>query len=136
MTDAPGVVGRLAASGGPTARTTEAVEFSQVTASRTKPNRVLAIVCAGVVLANLDLFIVNLALPDIARDFGNATLNDLSWVLNGYAVVYASLLVFLGRLAERHRRDYSFLLGVAIFTVASAACAVASDVWMLVALRI
>ena len=102
----------------------------------TKPGHVLAIVCAGVSLANLDLFIVNVALPEIARDFGGASLDDLSWILNGYAIVYAALLVFLGRLAERHRRDRSFLLGVAIFTAASAACAAASDVWMLLAFRL
>ena len=63
------------------------------------PGQVLAIVCAGIVLANLDLFIVNVALPDIARDFGNADLGDLSWILNGYAIVYAALLVLCGRLA-------------------------------------
>ena len=113
-----------------------AVDVADVPANPTKPNHVLAIVCAGVVLANLDLFIVNVALPDIARDFGGATLDDLSWVLNGYAIVYASLLVFLGRLAERYRRDRSFLLGVAIFTAASAACSAAGDVWMLVAFRL
>ncbi|HEY2873405.1 MAG TPA: MFS transporter [Reyranella sp.] len=101
-----------------------------------KPWHVLAIVCAGVSLANLDLFIVNVALPQIARDFGGASLDDLSWILNGYAIVYAALLVFLGRLAERHRRDRSFLVGVAVFTAASAACAAASDVWMLVAFRL
>ena len=38
----------------------------------TRPSQVLAIVCAGIVLANLDLFIVNVALPEIARDFGGA----------------------------------------------------------------
>lgn len=102
----------------------------------TKPGQVLAIVCAGIVLANLDLFIVNVALPDIARDFGGATLDDLSWILNGYAIVYASLLVFFGRLAERYSRNNSFLLGIAIFTAASAACSAASDVWMLVAFRL
>jgi MFS family permease len=62
---------------------------------------VLAIVCAGVVLASLDLFVVNVALPRIARDLGASSLGDLSWVLNGYTVVYASLLVFFGRLADR-----------------------------------
>jgi EmrB/QacA subfamily drug resistance transporter len=107
-----------------------------VPASTVKPNQVLAIVCAGIALANLDLFIVNVALPDIARDFGGASLDDLSWVLNGYAIVYASLLVFFGRLAERYRRNLSFLLGVTVFTAASAACAAASDVWMLVAFRL
>ena len=102
----------------------------------TPPGQVLAIVCAGVVLASLDLFIVNVALPSISRDFGHARLSELSWVLNGYAIVYASLLVFFGRLADRHRRNYGFLLGVAIFTAASAACAAASGVAMLVAFRL
>lgn len=115
---------------------TAAIGASDMPVGRTRPNQVLAIVCAGIVLANLDLFIVNVAMPDIARDFGGTRLDDLSWVLNGYAIVYASLLVFLGRMAERYRRDRSFLLGVAIFTAASAACAGAGDVWTLVAFRL
>jgi len=101
-----------------------------------RPNQVLAIVSLGIVLANLDLFIVNVALPDIARDFASAGFARLSWVLNGYTIVYAALLVFLGRLAERYRRDASFLLGVALFTLASAACAAATSVEMLVAFRV
>ena len=59
-------------------------------------------------LANLDLFIVNVALPDIAQDFDDADLGKLSWILNGYAIVYAALLVFCGRLAERYPRNLSF----------------------------
>src|ERR1700730_10079974 len=98
----------------------------------TKPSHVLAIVCAGICLANLDLLIVNVALPNIAHDFGDAGLDDLSWILNGYAIVYAALLVFFGRLAERHRRDLSFLLGIAIFTAASAGCGVGDGGWALV----
>ena len=105
-------------------------------AGAASPREVLVIVCAGVVLASLDLFIVNVALPDIARDFGGAGLGELSWVLNGYAIVYAALLVLFGRLADRHRRDLGFLLGVAVFTVASAACAAATSVAMLVAFRL
>jgi EmrB/QacA subfamily drug resistance transporter len=97
---------------------------------------VLIIVCAGVVLASLDLFIVNVALPQIARDLAASSLGELSWVLNGYAIVYASLLVFFGRLADRYRRDRSFLLGVAIFTGASAACAASTSVGMLVGFRL
>jgi MFS family permease len=100
------------------------------------PGQVLAIVCAGIVLANLDLFIVNVALPDIARDFGDANLGDLSWILNGYAIVYAALLVLCGRLAERYPRNLSFLAGIALFTIASAACALASSVESLVAFRL
>jgi EmrB/QacA subfamily drug resistance transporter len=104
--------------------------------SRASANLVLAIVCVGIVLANLDLFIVNVALPRIGQDFRSATLEDLSWILNGYAIVYAALLVFFGRLAERHRRDRSFLLGVLLFTGASAACAAANSVEALIAFRL
>jgi EmrB/QacA subfamily drug resistance transporter len=50
--------------------------------------------------------------------------------------VYASLLVFFGRLADRYRRDRAFLLGVAIFTAASAACAASSSVGMLIGFRV
>ena len=100
------------------------------------PRQVLAIVCVGICLANLDLFIVNVALPSISADLGGARMADLSWVLNGYAIVYASLLVFFGRLAERHRRDLSFLLGVCLFTVASAACGLAQSVEALVLFRL
>lgn len=100
------------------------------------PRAVLVIVCAGVLLASLDLFIVNLALPRIAADLRASNLGDLSWVLNGYAIVYASLLVFFGRLADRLRRDRAFLVGVAVFTGASAACAAASSVGMLVGFRL
>jgi EmrB/QacA subfamily drug resistance transporter len=100
------------------------------------PRGVLVIVSAGVILASLDLFIVNVALPQIARDLGTADLGALSWVLNGYAIVYASLLVFFGRLADRYRRDLGFLLGVAVFTAASAACAASTSVGMLVGFRL
>src|SRR4051812_20006489 len=102
------------------------------------PPVVLAIVCAGVVLASLDLFIVNVALPQMARDFDvrGSGVADLSWVLNAYAIVYASLLVLFGRAAERYSRERGFLLGVAVFVAASAACGAATSVAMLVAFRI
>jgi EmrB/QacA subfamily drug resistance transporter len=104
--------------------------------SNTSPNSILAIVCVGICLANLDLFIVNVGLPSIAKDFKDSSLEDLSWILNGYAIAYAALLVFFGRLAERYRRNTSFLLGVALFTVASAACALATSVEGLTAFRV
>jgi EmrB/QacA subfamily drug resistance transporter len=97
---------------------------------------VLVIVCAGVVLASLDLFIVNVALPDMGRDLHTSSLADLSWVLNGYAIVYAALLVLFGRLAESHRREHAFLLGVVVFTLASAACGVADSLTALVVFRV
>jgi EmrB/QacA subfamily drug resistance transporter len=105
-------------------------------ASAASPATVLAIVCVGICLANLDLFIVNVALPNIGRDFRDAPLEDMSWVLNGYAIAYAALLVFFGRVAERYRRNISFLLGVGLFTLASAACAAADSVVTLTAFRL
>ena len=102
------------------------------------PELVLLIVSAGVVLASLDLFIVNVALPQLGRDFHlrGAGLGDLSWVLNGYAIVYAALLVVFGRIAERYRRERGFLLGVALFVAASAACGAATSLPELVAFRV
>ncbi len=100
------------------------------------PNLVLVIVCAGVVMASLDLFIVNVALPQMAGSFGVTGLGGLSWVLNAYAIVYASLLVLFGRLADRYRRERGFLLGVAIFVAASAACAAATSLPMLIGFRV
>lgn len=100
-----------------------------------RPGVVLAIVCVAVVMASVDLFIVNVALPSIARDFPGASLSQLSWVLNGYTIVYASLLVFLGRLAEGRRRDRAFLVGLAVFTTASALCAAAPSLALLIAAR-
>jgi EmrB/QacA subfamily drug resistance transporter len=99
---------------------------------------VLVIVCAGVVLASLDLFIVNVALPQIGADFHlrGSDLAGLSWVLNAYAIVYAAFLVLFGRLAERYHRERAFLLGVAVFVAASAACGAASSLPMLVAFRV
>jgi EmrB/QacA subfamily drug resistance transporter len=115
---------------------TKSATAANARAAATSPNQVLAIVCVGIILANLDLFIVNVGLPNIASDFREATLEDLSWILNGYAIAYAALLVFFGRLAERHRRNQSFLLGVALFTAASAACSAAGSVEALVAFRV
>lgn len=101
-----------------------------------KPSLVLAIVCTGVVLSSLDLFIVNVALPSIARDLRTGSLGGVTWVLNAYAIVFAALLVLAGRLADRSGQKPAFLLGVAVFTAASAACAASTSLSMLVAFRV
>ncbi|HEY7260460.1 MAG TPA: MFS transporter [Trebonia sp.] len=97
---------------------------------------VFAVVAAGIAMVNLDLFIVNVALPSIGRAFGGAELSSLSWVLNAYAIVFAALLVPAGRAADLIGRRTAFLTGVVVFAVASAACAAAPDVWLLVVARI
>jgi EmrB/QacA subfamily drug resistance transporter len=101
-----------------------------------KPVVVLVIVSAGLVLSNLDLFVVNVALPSIAADLRPRNLGDLSWVLNAYAITFAALLVPAGRVSDRIGRRQGFLLGVAFFVAASAACAAATSVPMLVGFRV
>jgi EmrB/QacA subfamily drug resistance transporter len=97
---------------------------------------VFAVVCAGIVCVNLDMFIVNVAIPSIGRSFGGANLASLSWVLNAYAIVFAALLVPAGRAADLIGRRAAFLTGMVVFGLASAACAVAPDVWVLVVSRV
>jgi EmrB/QacA subfamily drug resistance transporter len=98
--------------------------------------RVLIVVSAAVFMASLDLFIVNIAFPAIAEDFGGTSLGSLSWVLNAYAIVFAALLVPAGRTADRLGRKRSFIAGIVLFTVASALCAAAPTVELLVAARV
>jgi EmrB/QacA subfamily drug resistance transporter len=87
-------------------------------------------------MASLDLFIVNVAFDAIGKSFHGVALADLSWVLNAYAIVYAALLVPLGRLADRFSRRGGFILGLTIFTLGSIACAASTGLWMLVAFRV
>ena len=98
--------------------------------------QVLIVVTAGAFLANLDLFIVNIAFPAIQVDFPGADLSELSWILNGYAIVFATLLVPAGRLADLVGRKRIFLGGLALFLVASALCAAAIGPWTLVGARV
>jgi EmrB/QacA subfamily drug resistance transporter len=101
-----------------------------------KPWRTLVITSVGVFMASLDLFIVNIAFPDIAASFDNAKLSDLSWVLNAYAIVFAALLVPFGRIADRVGRKRIFLYGLLVFTAGSALSAAAPSVGALVGARV
>ena len=96
---------------------------------------VIAVLCVAAFMASLDLFVVNVAFADIGRSLHTSSVSDLSWVLNAYAVAYAAFLVPFGRLADRHGRKPAFLLGLALFTLASLACAASPGVWWLVAAR-
>jgi EmrB/QacA subfamily drug resistance transporter len=98
--------------------------------------RTLAITSVGVFVAGLDLFIVNIAFPDIAGDFPDSSLAGISWVLSAYAIVLAALLVPAGRFADRIGRKRVFLAGLAVFTGGSALCAVAPSVGALIAARV
>jgi len=98
--------------------------------------KVLLITSVGLFMASLDLFIVNIAFPDMARDFSGASLPSLSWVLNAYAIVFAALLVPAGRIADRVGRKRVFILGLLLFAAASGLCAIAPSLDVLVAARV
>ncbi len=96
---------------------------------------VLLVAAFGAFLAFLDSTIVNVAFPDIQRHF-HSDISDLSWMLNAYNIVFAAFLVAAGRLADLMGRKRVFILGVALFTVASGLCAIAESVGELVAFRV
>jgi len=109
------------------------VERDNVSAQRT---RTVIILLAAVFMSLLDVMIVGVAFPAMARYFGESSVAQLSWVLNAYAIVFAALLVPAGRWADLLGRKRLFLTGLALFTTASALCAAASSVSMLIGSRI
>jgi NTE family protein len=94
------------------------------------------IACAGAFVAFLDTTIVNIAFPDISESFAGSGRDALSWVLDGYFVIIAALLVPAGGLADRFGHRRIFLLGVAVFTLASLLCAVAPTLPLLIVFRV
>ena len=96
---------------------------------------VLAVVSAAQFLATLDLWVVNIALPVLQHDFAPATLSDVSWILDAYAIVLAALLLPAGRAADSLGRRECFLTGLVVFGIASLGCAVAPDLPVLIACR-
>ena len=96
---------------------------------------VLAVVSAAQFLTVLDLWVVNIALPTLRHDFAPASLSDVSWILNVYAIVLAALLLPAGRAADGFGRRSLFLAGLVVFGVASLGCAVAPDLLALIPRR-
>ncbi len=86
-------------------------------------------------LVSLDTTMLFAAFDPLRSAFPSATAADLSWVLNAYTVVYATMLIPAGGLADTHGRKRVFLIGVALFLASSAACGLASNVAWLVTAR-
>jgi EmrB/QacA subfamily drug resistance transporter len=95
----------------------------------------LPVLVTGACLIVLDFFIVNVALPSMQRDL-HASTSALEWVVAGYALTSAVLLLGAGRIGDRVGRRRMFAAGVAVFTAASAACGLAPSADVLVIARL
>jgi EmrB/QacA subfamily drug resistance transporter len=95
----------------------------------------LTVAVAGSGMAFLDGTVVNVALPDIGREF-DASTSALQWILNGYLLSLASLILLGGSLGDRYGRRRIFVFGIGVFTVASLLCAVAPSVELLIVARL
>lgn len=116
--------------------TTTHASTQLATTRTTSPTLVILVVSVAAFLASLDLFIVNIAFPEIRNAFGTADLSAMSWILNGYTIVFAAFLNPAGRLGDRYGHRRIFLWGLAVFTVGSAACGLSGSFAMLVASRV
>jgi NTE family protein len=101
-----------------------------------RPWKILLVTSVAVFMSFLDATIVNIAFPDIERSFPDASLGDLSWILNAYNIVFAALLVPAGRVADIVGRRKMFFVGLWTFLAASALAAAAPGVELLIAARV
>jgi EmrB/QacA subfamily drug resistance transporter len=101
----------------------------------TRGHWVLAVAVLGSGIAFLDGTVVNVALPHIGEDL-DASTSSLQWVLNGYLLTLAALILLGGSLGDRYGRRRVFVLGVSVFTAASLLCALAPTAAMLVVARL
>ncbi|AYF76136.1 DHA2 family efflux MFS transporter permease subunit [Nocardia yunnanensis] len=114
---------------------TSALPNKLVTAARQRPlGLVLAAVGIPMFMATLDNLVVTMALPVIRTEL-HASLSDLQWFVNAYTLSFASMLLTAAALGDRLGRRRVFLFGITLFTLGSAACALATEPWMLIAAR-
>jgi EmrB/QacA subfamily drug resistance transporter len=95
----------------------------------------LAAVSFGLFMIMLDNTVVNVALPTIQRDLG-AGLSELEWIVSGYALTFAALMLTGGKLADMFGRRRMFVSGLAVFAGSSLACALAPSAGFLIGARI
>jgi len=94
----------------------------------------LGAVCVATFMLLLDITIVNVALPDIAKDL-HANFGDLQWVIDAYALSLATFTLTMGSLADRFGRRAVFTAGLVVFTLASALCGLATSSLFLILAR-
>jgi EmrB/QacA subfamily drug resistance transporter len=102
-----------------------------------RENKAIALVTIilGFFMALLDTTIVNIVLPKMTDDF-HTTVEHISWVLNGYNLAFSVLLLTASRLADQFGRKKTFMIGIAMFTLSSYLCGIASSADWLIAFRV
>src|SRR6266542_3331816 len=95
---------------------------------------VLLTMCFALFMAMLDNTVVNVALPRLSADLG-AGVSGLQWIVDGYVLAFASLLLTGGILGDRYGRKRMFLTGLATFTLASLMCGLAANTSQLIGFR-
>ena len=95
----------------------------------------LAAVSFGLFMIMLDNTVVNVALPSIQRELG-ADLSELEWIVTGYALTFASLMLVGGKVADAYGRRRIFVFGIVVFTIASLLCGLADSSEMLIGARV
>ncbi len=108
---------------------------ARIFAEETRKWWTLAAVAFGLFMIMLDNTVVNVALPSIQRDLG-VGLSELEWIVTGYALTFASLMLIGGKVADAYGRRLVFVLGIAVFTGASLWCGLADSGGMLIAARV
>src|SRR5215213_2454653 len=99
-----------------------------------RPSLALTAAVLGFFIVTFDAVVVNVALPSIRRDFGTG-ITGLQWVVDGYTLMFAALLLWAGAFADRVGARRAFAVGVAIFVAASAACGFAPSLAALIGAR-
>jgi EmrB/QacA subfamily drug resistance transporter len=102
---------------------------------RHSPWLVLAVLCLGFFVILMDTTIVNIAVPALTVSL-HASLDQLLWIVNAYTLAYAALLITGGRIGDLYGQKRLFLIGLSLFTLASAACGLASGPAMLITTRV
>ncbi|MCJ1698444.1 MFS transporter [Rathayibacter festucae] len=110
------------------------VPEQRVPRQHASPRRTLLLASLGFFLITLDILIVNVALTRISDDLGGGTTGQ-QWIIDGYTLLFASLLLFAGNLADRLGAKRALGSGIALFLLSSIACALAPTVGALIAAR-
>src|ERR1700736_716797 len=108
---------------------------SRGSASSERPWRVLAVLCVAVFVINIDVSIVNVALPTLVRELGAST-SRLQWVVDAYQLAFCALVLAAGSLSDRFGRKGALMIGLAIFGLGTAAGSLGTSTGQLIAARV